>query len=543
MFHLQGLEQATVTLNKRRFRTSNPFHRLFSSLHEQDSRNQADMSGSDASRLTAERLRKIDRLRELGIDPYPARVSRTHEVGDARLLFETGEAEIVDSDRQSFRTNEVSMAGRVIARRGMGKMSFLDMKDGSGTIQIHARADVMGEDFKLLGLLDIGDYVGVRGPLFRTRRGEVSVEARSFSIISKSLRPLPEKWHGLQDTESRFRQRYLDLLSNEKAARNAVLRSRVSRAVRGFMNGRGFLEVETPILVPVAAGGFAEPFETHHNALGRDLYLRIATELYLKQLIVGGMDKVYEIGKIFRNEGIDADHNPEFTTMESYEAYADYNDVMAMTEELVAHVAIEVTGSAIIPSSSEELPDIDLTPPWQRMDLREAIIENSGIDYLSCPDLESLEAAMSDRGMHIAPGSTWQQLLDRVISSSVEPNLIQPTFLVDYPLAMSPLAKKKPGFDNVVERFEAFVMGRELANAFTELNDPIDQRRRFEQQERQRIEFGDAEADRLDEAFLLAVEHGMPPTGGLGIGIDRLAMLVCGESSIREVTLFPQLRS
>ena len=512
-------------------------------MPNQNSSKEVDLSGGDVSRLTAERLRKIDRLRELGIDPYPARVGRSHEVAEARRSFELEESELEEVNRQSFRTSEVTVAGRVMARRGMGKMSFLDMKDGSGTIQIHARSDVMGEDFMLLDLLDIGDYIGVQGPLFRTRRGEVSIEAQSLSIISKSLRPLPEKWHGLQDTEARFRQRYLDLLTNDKAARNAILRSKVASAVRGFMNDRGFVEVETPILVPIAAGGFAEPFETHHNALGRDLYLRIATELYLKQLIVGGMDKVYEIGKIFRNEGIDADHNPEFTTMESYEAYADYNDVMAMTEELVAHVAIEVTGSATIEGSSDEEPELDLTPPWPRMDLREAIIEHSGIDYLACRDLESLEVAMSDRGMHVAPGSTWQQLLDRVISSSVEPNLIQPTFLVDYPLAMSPLAKMKPGFEDVVERFEAFVMGRELANAFTELNDPVDQRRRFEQQERQRIEFGDVEADRLDEAFLLAVEHGMPPTGGLGIGIDRLAMLISGESSIREVTLFPQLRS
>ena len=278
--------------------------------------------------------------------------------------------------------------------------------------------------------------------------------------------------------------------------------------------------------MPVAAGGFAEPFETHHNALNRGLFLRIATELYLKQLIVGGMDKVFEVGKIFRNEGIDADHNPEFTTMESYEAYADYHDVMRMTEELVAYVAMEVNGSTKVPVPEGDDDDvIDLAPPWPRLDLREAIIEASGIDFRECPTRDALAEAMHERGMHVELNSTWQQLLDKVISASVEPKLIEPTFLVDYPLAMSPLAKKKPGYDDVVERFEAFALGRELANAFTELNDPVDQRERFEEQERLRQEFDDVEADRLDESFLLAVEHGMPPTGGLGIGIDRLAML------------------
>ena len=497
--------------------------------------------GSRHSRLELDRLRKIDLLRERGIDPFPARVARTHDISAAIDLFTETES---GGDSAQIRTDEVHVAGRVMARRGMGKMSFLDIRDGSGQIQVQARADVLTDDFDLLSLLDIGDFVSVSGPVIRTRRGQISIEAQTFEIISKSMRPLPEKWHGLQDAETRVRQRYLDLLSNDRAVRNARARSKVASAVRRFMEKRGFVEVETPILVPIAAGGFAEPFETYHNALGRGLFLRIATELYLKQLIVGGMDRVFEVGKIFRNEGIDADHNPEFTTMESYEAYADYNDVMRMTEDLVAFVAEEVNGSTKVP-----VPDnyghetIDLAPPWPRLDLRQAIKDASGIDFRECATREALAEAMHERGMHVEPNSTWQQLLDKVISASVEPTLIEPTFLVDYPLAMSPLAKKKPGFDDVVERFEAFVLGRELANAFSELNDPVDQRERFEQQERQRIEFDDVEADRLDEAFLLAVEHGMPPTGGLGIGIDRLAMLVTGESSIREVTLFPQLRS
>ena len=500
---------------------------------------------SGYSRLVLDRLRKVEQLHEKGIDPFPARVERSHSVDEAVALFTEYEFSLdSDTDGTQTRTDPVTVAGRVMARRGMGKMSFLDMRDGSGQIQVQARADVLGDDFELLELLDIGDFVSVSGPVIRTRRGQISVEAHRFGIISKSMRPLPEKWHGLQDAETRVRQRYLDLLSNDRAMQNARTRSKVASSVRRFMESRGFIEVETPILVPVAAGGFAEPFETYHNALGRGLFLRIATELYLKQLIVGGMDKVFEIGKIFRNEGIDADHNPEFTTMESYEAYADYNDVMRMTEDLVAFVATQVNGTTIVPvPGGEDGETIDLAPPWPRIDLRQAIIDASGIDFQACPTRDALAAAMHERGMHVEPNSTWQQLLDKVISASVEPTLVAPTFLVDYPLAMSPLAKKKPGHDDVVERFEAFVLGRELANAFTELNDPVDQRERFEEQERLRAEFDDVEADRLDESFLLAVEHGMPPTGGLGIGIDRLAMLVTGESSIREVTLFPQLRS
>ena len=500
---------------------------------------------AEYSRLELDRLRKIERLRELGVDPFPARVERSHTLAEAVGFFEGCEAAMDGGEDQTqARTDAVKVAGRVMARRGMGKMSFLDVRDGSGQIQVQARADVLADDFGLLELLDIGDFVSVSGPVIRTRRGQISVEAQSFEIISKSMRPLPEKWHGLQDAETRVRQRYLDLLSNERAVQNARARSQVASSVRRFMESRGFIEVETPILVPVAAGGFAEPFETHHNALGRDLFLRIATELYLKQLVVGGLDKVFEVGKIFRNEGIDADHNPEFTTMESYEAYADYNDVMRMTEDLVTYVAMQVNGNTVVPvPEGEDGATIDLAPPWPRVDLRQAIIDTSGIDFRECPTREALASAMHERGMHVEPNSTWQQLLDKVISASVEPTLVAPTFLVDYPLAMSPLAKKKPGHEDVVERFEAFVLGRELANAFTELNDPVDQRERFEQQERQRDEFDDVEADRLDESFLLAVEHGMPPTGGLGIGIDRLAMLVTGESSIREVTLFPQLRS
>jgi lysyl-tRNA synthetase class 2 len=400
----------------------------------------------------------------------------------------------------------------------------------------------MGEDFELLEFLDLGDFVGVDGPVFRTRRGEVTVEARELTILSKAIRPLPDKWAGLKDPEVRHRQRYLDLIANEDAMRNVKTRSAVVAAMREFMHERGFMEVETPILVPVAAGAQARPFTTHHNALNRDLYLRIATELYLKKLVIGGVEKVFEIGRLFRNEGVDHDHNPEFTTMESYEAFADYNDVMKMVEELVSTVAKKVTGSMVLPAN-EHRPEIDVTPPWPRLDLRQEIISRTGIDFLKAGDVETLSEEMRQRSIHVEPGATWGRLLDKIISSAVEPELIQPAFLVDYPVEMSPLAKRKPGTDRIVERFEAFVLGSELANAFTELNDPVDQRARFEEQERLRREFKDDEADRLDEDFLVAVEHGMPPTGGLGIGVDRLAMLVAGERSIREVILFPQLRN
>ena len=501
---------------------------------------QTEPPDQDEHRLTQARLDKLRTARSLGIDPYPARFDRTHTVAESRQLFESLPD---DGDPEDPRTDDVRVAGRIMARRGMGKASFMDVQDGSGRIQVHLRADLLGEMYELVELTDLGDIIGVVGPVFRTRRGEVSIEAREVVMLAKALRPLPDKWAGLRDTEARYRQRYLDLIANDRAVRNARLRSEVVAQMRRFLHSRGFIEVETPMLVPVAAGAMARPFETHHNALNRDLYLRIATELYLKRLIVGGMEKVFEIGRIFRNEGIDHDHNPEFTTLESYEAFADYSDVMEMVEEMVSTIAIEVTGSAVIEPSNRQGPEIDLAPPWPRLDLRTEIINRTGIDFLERRDVVSLAAAMRERNIHVEQGSTWGRLLDKIISSEVEPHLVQPAFLVDYPVAMSPLAKRKPGADGIVERFEAFVMGSELANAFTELNDPVDQRERFEEQERLRTDFGEDETDRLDEDFLVAVEHGMPPTGGLGMGIDRLAMLIAGEDSIREVLLFPQLRT
>ena len=425
----------------------------------------------------------------------------------------------------------------------MGKAAFVDLKDSAGTIQVHLRTDVLGAEYALLDDLDLGDIIGVDGPVFRTRRGEPSIEAQSLTVLAKATRPLPDKWAGLRDTEKRFRQRYLDLITNERAVEIVKMRAAIVASMRAFLRARGFIEVETPMLVPVAAGAAAQPFVTHHNALDRDLYMRIATELPLKKLIVGGLDRVCEIGRIFRNEGIDLDHNPEFTTLESYEAYADYNDVMEMVEQMVSTIALEVTGSMMVPSPEEGGPEIDLTPPWPRLDLREEIKKRCGIDFAECRDIESLSEAMRERDIHVEPGASWGRLLDKVLSAVVEPNLVQPAFLVDYPVEMSPLAKRRPGGDDIVERFEAFVGGSELANAFTELNDPVDQRARFEEQERLRRVHGEDELDRLDEDFLVAMEHGMPPTGGLGLGIDRLTMILAGERSIREVILYPQLRS
>ena len=492
-------------------------------------------------RVISERQKKIGQLRKMGIDPYPSSFNRTHTIKEAVAEFEGLKSR---SDKlNDLLTEKLSVAGRIMARRGMGKASFLDIKDNSGQIQCFARQNVMKDQYEILNYLDIGDIVGVEGPVMATRKGEISVEITGLIVLTKALRPLPDKWSGLKDVEIRYRQKYLDLISNPKALSNATLRPEIVSSIREFMHKRDFIEVETPILVPVAAGAQAKPFETHHNSLNRNLYLRIATELYLKKLIVGGFEKVFEIGKLFRNEGLDQYHNPEFTTMESYEAYTDYNDVMRLLEDLVLHIITKVSGSDILPAITGIRPEIRLKPPWPRLDLRQTIIERVGFDFCEHRDTESLKSVMTDLNIYVDPDASWGRLLDKVISDKIEPSLIQPHFLVDYPVEMSPLAKRKLGSDGIVERFEAFVLGSELANAFSELNDPIDQRERFEEQESLRLQFSDDELDRLDEDFLIAIEHGMPPTGGLGLGIDRLVMLIAGEESIREILLFPQLRN
>jgi lysyl-tRNA synthetase class 2 len=485
--------------------------------------------------LLANRAAKLDRLRNNGIDPYPPRFTRTFDTADAAKTFEA-----VERGEQPPGTAEnVSVAGRIVSMRVMGKAAFLDLQDASGSLQALMRQNNLNEGFEILKDLDIGDHLGVAGNLIRTRTGEVTIDALQVTVTAKGLRPLPEKFHGLRDTETRYRQRYLDLISNRDIMPVFQLRSKVISGIRRFLDNRGFLEVDTPILVPVAAGAHARPFVTHHNALDEQLYLRIATELYLKRLIIGGFDKVYELGRVFRNEGIDQDHNPEFTLLETYEAYADYNDVMSMVEQMVSQVATQTLGSPIV-TVGEHV--IDFTPPWQRVQLREELKNRSGIDIDSSSDEELRHRAAAlgvDTGIRESRG----RLIDKLLSALVEPHLVQPTFVLDYPEEMSPLAKSKPGAPGYVERFEAFAYGMEIANAYTELNDPQVQRERFEAQEEIRRIHQDEEVDRQDDDFLTAMEYGMPPTGGLGIGIDRLVMLLSGQTSIRDVVLFPQMRS
>ncbi len=486
--------------------------------------------------ITEQRLAKLSSIRSHNIDPYPHRYRRSHTTEEAATLFQ-------EQERSNTEGPEVRVAGRIIALRAMGKATFLDLRDGSGKIQAYFREKSLGnEKYQYLHDLDIGDIIGVSGKVFRTRSGEVTIEASDFVMLSKSLQPLPEKWHGLTDVEKRYRQRYLDLISSEEARHIFVIRSRLIAAIRRFLDGRGFIEVETPVLLPVAAGAMARPFSTHHHALEQNLYLRIATELYLKRLIIGGLDKVYEIGRIFRNEGVSIKHNPEFTMLESYEAYADYNDVMEMVEQMVYHVAQEVLGSHEVSFGGDI---IDLSSPWRRVNLRDDLLEKCGLDFLDerYRDLPSLREEARRLGVEVEDNMSWGRLVDKLLSTFVEPTLIQPTFVLDYPVEISPLAKTKPGDPRLVERFECFIGGIEVANAFTELNDPVEQRKRFEEQEQLRSLMGDEEVERLDEDFLTALEHGMPPTGGLGVGIDRLVMVLTNQQSIREVILFPQLRA
>lgn len=483
---------------------------------------------SRLERITSQRLESLSRIREKGINPYPHCYHPSHAIKEAVALFERGE-----------KAENISLAGRIMARRSMGKMIFADIRDGSGKIQLCLRYDLLGEqNFKLLDEIDIGDIIGAEGKLFRTKAGEITLEVSQFTILCKSLRPLPEKWHGLVDVEKRYRQRHLDLISNEETRNMFMSRSKIITTIRNFLDSRGFVEVETPVLQPEAGGAAATPFTTHYQALDSDFYLRIALELHLKRLIVGGFDKVYEIGRAFRNEGISVRHNPEFTLLECYQAYSDYTDMMSLVEEMVGNVARQVIGDTRIMVNGNT---INLAPPWQRIYLRDAIKNYCDIDFEDYPDATSLRSKMEERGMEVDPNKGRGKLVDELISTFVEPNLIQPTFLIDYPVEMSPLAKRKRGNERLVERFEGFINGMEIANAFTELNDPLDQRERFKQQLRERA--ADEEVEVADEDFLEALEYGMPPTGGLGIGVDRLVMLLTGQSSIREVILFPQLKT
>ncbi|MQG14975.1 MAG: lysine--tRNA ligase [SAR202 cluster bacterium] len=486
--------------------------------------------------LLENRVTKLARIRANGLDPYPARFHRTFDSATATALFE----ELEETDPPDERLQNVSLAGRITSMRTMGKAAFLDLQDASGSIQALLRQNNLEDGFDLLKNLDIGDHLGVRGNLIRTRTGQVTIDALELTVTAKGMRPLPEKYHGLRDVETRYRQRYLDLIANQDEVMPVfVLRSKVIRGIRRFLDDRGFLEVDTPVLVPVAAGAHAKPFVTHHNALDQQLYLRIATELYLKRLIIGGFDKVYEIGRVFRNEGIDQDHNPEFTLLESYEAYADYNDIMEMVEQMVSTIAIEVNGSTKVIIGEDV---IDFAPPWQRVSLREELEKRSGVDLESYND-DALRQKAGEVGIDTKVLESRGRLIDKLLSTFVEPRLIQPTFVLDYPEEMSPLAKAKPDSPGYVERFEAFAFGMEIANSYSELNDPKIQRERFETQAQIQRLYENEEVDRQDDDFLTAMEYGMPPTGGLGIGIDRLVMLLAGQPSIRDVLLFPQMRT
>jgi lysyl-tRNA synthetase, class II len=473
-----------------------------------------------------DRRQKLEQLRARGVEPFPHSypgVAASQAVRDAHGGLADGE----ETD------SAYRVAGRLAARRGHGGAAFLDVVDRSGRIQVQAKRDVLGEEsFETLTSLDLGDLIGVDGTAFKSRRGELTLRATGWELLAKSLAPPPDKHHGLSDVETRYRRRELDLIANEEAREVFILRSRVIAAIRRWLDDRGFLEVETPVLQPLYGGALARPFTTHHNALDRDLYLRIATELYLKRLIVGGLERVYELGKDFRNEGLSPKHNPEFTMLEWYEAYADYEDIAAELEELVSFVATEVGYAG----------EIDFAAPWPRVTLRDAILEQAGVDVLEHRDRDALVAAAAERGIELDPGETWAQLVDELLSKHVEPKLVNPTFVTDYPVELSPFAKAHRSQPGLVERFECFAGGMEFANAFTELNDPDEQRARFEEQRRHSAA-GDEEAQPYDEDFVRALEQGMPPTGGIGVGIDRLVMLLSGRRTIREVVLFPALRT
>lgn len=473
------------------------------------------------------RIEKLKKLKEAGMNPFGERFDRTNMVQDITDQFEKLE------------NQTVRLAGRLIAKRDQGKACFANISDQSGNVQLYAKIDVLGETkYAAFVDLDLGDIIGLTGKVFKTRRGQITVEVENFKLLSKALRPLPDKWHGLKDTDLRYRQRYLDLISNPEVREVFFKRTKIISTIRRILDDQGFIEVETPVLSVIAGGGHARPFETHHNTLDLDLTMRIALELFHKRLIVGGFDRVYEIGHCFRNEGISTKHNPEFTMMELYQSYADYEVMMELAEKLLAETAMAVCGSLKLDYQGTP---IDLTPPWTRLSMVEAIKKYTGIDWRKInSDAEAVAAAQS-LGLKIDPKSTKGMVLDEICSEFIEPKLIQPTFLMDHPIEISPLAKKKDDDPELAYRFELFIYGREMANAYSELNDPLDQRERFIEQAKEKAK-GNEEAMVWDEDFLVALEHGMPPTGGMGIGIDRLVMLLTDSPSIRDVILFPLMR-
>lgn len=475
------------------------------------------------------RIDKMHKIEEHGWKPFGYRFLYTHRAADIAAQF----------DELSEEETEVKMAGRIMAIRGHGKTCFMDMQDKTGRIQVYVRKDVIGEEnYALIKLMDIGDTVGITGTAFRTHMGELSIKANSVEMLSKSLRPLPEKWHGLKDVETRYRQRYVDLIVNPEVRDTFVKRSQIIRSVREVLDSHDFLEVETPILNTIAGGAAARPFISYHNALDMQVYMRIAPELYLKRLIVGGMDRVYEMGRVFRNEGIDNRHNPEFTSVEIYQAFADYRDMMDLTEEVVVKTAEKVLGTTTI---NYEGTTIELASPWKRMSMIEAVKEYSGKDFTNVTDLEEARAIAKELNVAVEPSFGIGKIINACFEEYVEDKLIQPTFITGHPKEISPLAKSNPENPEITDRFEAYIYGRELCNGFTELNDPIDQKERFLKQVEERAN-GDEEANMMDEDFVNALEYGLPPTGGLGIGIDRLVMFLTNSSTIRDVLFFPTMK-
>ena len=481
--------------------------------------------------LIQQRRQKLNEIRELGVEPYPHKYAPTHSTVEIHKDF--GDVQETPDETQTVR-----IAGRIMTKRDHGKSSFAHLQDGEGRIQIYVRRDKVGaEPYIIYRRFDNGDIIGVEGTVFRTRTGELTVLADSIQLLSKSIRPLPEKWHGLQDKQTRYRQRYADLIMNPEVKEVFLKRTQIVQAIRDRLNAQNFIEVETPVLQPIYGGANARPFTTYHNTLEQSLYLRIANELYLKRLIVGGFERVYEFSRDFRNEGMDRDHNPEFTMLELYQAYADYHQIMELTETLIAGIAKTIHGTTKIPYQEHEL---DFTPPWHRLSMVEAVREHSGIDPVPL-SADALYKAAANAGVDLAGDETKGEIIAELFDTFAESKLIQPTFILDHPIEVSPFAKKKPENPEFVERFEFFICGMEVGNAFSELNDPIDQRQRFLEQA-SNLEAGDDEAFMVDEDYLRALEYGMPPTGGLGIGIDRLTMLLTNQYSIRDVILFPQMR-
>ncbi|MDA8234528.1 MAG: lysine--tRNA ligase [Clostridia bacterium] len=483
--------------------------------------------GADLNELMMVRRQKLDELRQDNVEPYGGKYQRTHYSSQIINEFESLEGQ------------QVSLAGRLMAKRGHGKAGFANLQDVEGNIQLYVRQDQLGEGrYNLFTKADIGDIVGVKGKVFRTQKGEISINITDFIMLAKSLRPLPEKWHGLKDIELRYRQRYVDLIVNPDVKKVFIARSKIIRTIRNLLDNKGFLEVETPMMHPIAGGASARPFITYHNTLDMNLYLRIAPELYLKRLLVGGMEKVYEINRNFRNEGISTKHNPEFTMLELYQAYADYNDMMEITEQLVSQAAFQLLGTMEVEYQEEK---INLAPPWRRLPMLEAIKEYAKIDFTLIQNDEDARQAAAQAGLKVDPKASRGNIINEVFEELVEPHLIQPTFITDYPVEISPLAKRSLEDSRYTYRFELFIYAREMANAFSELNDPIDQKERFKNQVEKRAS-GDDEAHMMDEDYIRALEYGMPPAGGLGIGIDRLVMLLTDSPSIRDVLLFPHMK-